>query len=172
LTTPTRFGSSDIMAKSGGRAASPPNRAGTIFVVRNGSRPLPGKVPVLDERWLKRGWIKGPPTGYGLPPFGGYRQWGKCTISVSEKEGRASPVYPFKAARRAEASRCLSRMHAQVSHGQGHAAESWLVPCQELWLTMIVTEICSSARLSFRAGKGCCGARERYCLLATGPSTS
>jgi hypothetical protein len=70
LTTP-RFGSSDVMAKSGGRATSPPNRAGTIFVVRNGSRPLPGKVPVLDERWLKRGWIKGPPTGYGLPPFGG-----------------------------------------------------------------------------------------------------
>ena len=50
-----------------------------------------------------------------LPPFGGYKQWRKCTISLSEREaldivGRKhlacwSPhADPFKAAGRAEAS--------------------------------------------------------------------
>src|ERR1700733_8789439 len=47
LMTPSCFaGSPDSIASSRGRATSPPGRAGTILVARNGSRPSPARVPI------------------------------------------------------------------------------------------------------------------------------
>jgi hypothetical protein len=59
------------MARSRARATSPPNRAGTILVARNGSRPFPDKVPVPSARWLDRGLIKGSPNARRSSPHSG-----------------------------------------------------------------------------------------------------
>jgi len=71
------------MARSRARATSPPNRAGTILVAKNGSRPFPDKLPVP---WLDRGLIKGSSYPLRSSPIRGIQQPRKCTISVSEKE--------------------------------------------------------------------------------------
>jgi len=89
LMTPNRLSeNSDKMASSRGRGTSPPNRAGTILVARNGSSPLPGKVPVRNARWLGRGWIKGPPYARRFSPIRGVPTVGKV-YDLCYREGSA-----------------------------------------------------------------------------------
>jgi hypothetical protein len=46
-------------------------------------------------RWLERGWITGSPhPSRFFPPFGGYQERRKCTISVSEREALAIGCKP------------------------------------------------------------------------------
>src|SRR5207245_11767178 len=76
-----------------------------------------------------------------------------------------------KANRRGEAGRCLAGTHAWISHEELNTRISQPGPGQEPWSTMKLKEICSLARLSFRAGKGSCGAKVRCCPWAAGPWT-
>src|ERR1700735_4971515 len=92
LMTASRLaGSSDRIAASRGRATSPANRAGTILVARNGSRPLPGRMPVPDARWLERGWIKGSPLRATVfPHSGGTDSGGNVRSLTARRKGRVS----------------------------------------------------------------------------------
>ena len=113
------------MARSRGRATSPLNRAGTILVARNGSRPLPGKMPVPDARWLERGWIKGSPLSHvGPPPIRGIQTMGKV-YDLCQREGSAGHRWckhpaavaardPFGKAARESRSKLMSIRNARL----------------------------------------------------------
>jgi hypothetical protein len=83
LMTASRLaGSSDKIARSRGRATSPPSRTGTILVARNGSCPAPGKVRAPFARWLDRGWINGSPYPRRSSPHSGDASNGESVRSL------------------------------------------------------------------------------------------
>jgi len=57
-----------------------------------------------------------------LPPFGGYKQWRKCTISISEREALGIVGYNHPACRSPRADPfeqgCAQRAEANVDQGR------------------------------------------------------